>query len=209
MVHLHISIFMLSMPLGAVRFFSNCATNNRYSLARVTGGWLRHPTWVSLHPKRWTRITIKRCFKLLKLLLRVRVEQLLICSLLLLIRASLKLALSPLYLGSRILAIWFELLAWGYLSLINDPLVILHLHYLSLVEGRHDRWMLFLLWGRGPWSQLLWGVLAADDEVVYLREYLDIAAIVHHDYVVIVRIVFMDGVLVGWAWGITLLLSRW
>ena len=38
MVHLHISIVMLSMPLGAVRFFSNCATNNRYSLARVTGG---------------------------------------------------------------------------------------------------------------------------------------------------------------------------
>jgi hypothetical protein len=57
--------------------------------------------------------------------------------------------------------------------------------------------MLLLLRGRGPWSQLLWGVLAADDEVVYLREYLDIAAIVHHDYVVIVRIVFMDGVLVG------------
>lgn len=57
--------------------------------------------------------------------------------------------------------------------------------------------MLLLLRGRGPWSQLLWGVLAANDEVVYLREDLDIAAIVHHDYVVIVRIVFMDGVLVG------------
>jgi hypothetical protein len=57
--------------------------------------------------------------------------------------------------------------------------------------------MLLLLRGRGPWSQLLWRVLAAYDEVVYLREDLDIAAIVHHDYVVIVRIVFMDGVLVG------------
>jgi len=68
--------------------------------------------------------------------------------------------------------------------------------------------MLLLLRGRSPWSKLLWGVLAANDEVVYLREYLDVAAIVHHDYVVIVRIVFMDGVLVGRALGITLLLSR-
>jgi hypothetical protein len=105
MVHLHVSIVMLCMPLGAVRFFSNSTTYNRYSLAGVTGGRLRHPTWVSLHPQRWTRITVKGCFKLLKLLLRMRVEQLLMCSLLLLIRTSLKLALGTLYLGSRVLAI--------------------------------------------------------------------------------------------------------
>jgi hypothetical protein len=49
--------------------------------------------------------------------------------------------------------------------------------------------------------------LAANDEVVNLRENLDIAAIVHHDYIVIVRIVFMDGGLVGGSRGIALLLS--
>jgi hypothetical protein len=49
--------------------------------------------------------------------------------------------------------------------------------------------------------------LAANYEVVYLRENLDVPAIVHHDYIVIVCIVFMDGGLVGGARGIALLLS--
>ena len=49
--------------------------------------------------------------------------------------------------------------------------------------------------------------MAAYDKVVDLREYLDIAAIVHNDYVVIVSIVFMDGVLIGGGCCITLLLS--
>ena len=65
-------------------------------------------------------------------------------SLLLLIRASFKLALGTLYLGSRIMAIRFELLARGYLCLVYDPLVILHLHDLRLIQGRHDRWVLLL-----------------------------------------------------------------
>jgi hypothetical protein len=40
MVHLHISIVILTMPLGAVRFFSDRATNNRYPLAGVACGRL-------------------------------------------------------------------------------------------------------------------------------------------------------------------------
>lgn len=49
--------------------------------------------------------------------------------------------------------------------------------------------------------------MASNNEVVYLRENLDIAAIVHHDYIVIVCIVFMDRGLVGGSMGVALLLS--
>ena len=70
---------------------------------------------------------------------------------------------------------------------IDYFLIVLHLHQMSLINH-----YLFLVFGSYGylWDPLrsifIWGIPAPDNEVIYLREYLDIAPIVHHNNIVIV-----------------------
>lgn len=113
--------------------------------------------------------------------------------------ASLGLCLDTFELGCRVLAIWLDFLRWLLeLGLINYSLIVLHLHQLCLIQA----WLLralFLLRGWGPLTEFVWGVLPTpNDEIVDFRKDLDVAAIVHHYNVVIIRAIFMNRSLI---WG--------
>jgi len=63
-----------------------------------------------------------------------------------------------------------------------------------------------LIRGRGGWADLLWGVRTSYDEIIDLREYLNIPPVVHHYYIIIIRAVIMYRCLIRCSY--TLFLSR-
>jgi hypothetical protein len=119
MIHLHISDIRLTTTLRSWRILIKCAAYNWYPLTWVSGGRL----WNSRvrMPQRRPWIAIKWRFQDLELLLSM------------LIKDSLIILWFPflfwgLHLLSRILTVWFDLLSGGLSCLIDDLLIILHLH---------------------------------------------------------------------------------
>lgn len=122
---------------------------------------------------------------------------------------SLRVTLHASKFWSRILAVWLDFLIRRHLSFIDNPLIVLHLHYLSLIKSGHDTASigLFFLGRGGPWAHFFRWVLPADYEIVNFGEYLNIAAIVHHYYVIVVRAVLMNWCLIWRARSDALFLS--